>query len=242
MYKTVVLTCLMIALFLPGTAQVMPLPSMEDIRADIKKAYTDTARANLMLNLALSYVYRPGENKSDLDSAVIWAKQVENINRKVQDKRIEAKTFFVYSNILREGGNTTAGREYIERSLAVYRTIDAPSDMGEAWIEESSYYSGDNNEGIKKRRVSFLQALALFKRSGNKLRQADALKNIGDFDKVLDEDRRLAMKECKEALAIYLSIGYTRLYGVYIILADLCHKEGDFPNMARYSEMAVRYG
>jgi len=24
--------------------------------------------------------------------------------------------------------------------------------MGEAWLEESSYYSGDNDEGIKKRK------------------------------------------------------------------------------------------
>jgi len=50
------------------------------------------------------------------------------------------------------------------------------------------------------------------------------------------------MKELKEALAIYLSIGYQRLYGVYITLAELCYDEGDYPNMARYCEMAVKYG
>jgi two-component system, sensor histidine kinase PdtaS len=240
MYKAVVLVCLMTALLLPGLAQVMPLPSMEQIRADMKNAHTDTGRANLMLNLALSYVYRPGEYKSDLDSAMLWAKQAENINRAVQDKRIEAKSYFVYSNILREGGNTAAAHKYIEQSLAIYRTIDAPSDMAEAWIEESNYYSFDDKEGIKKKRESFLRAVPLFERAGNKLREADALKNIGDFDKVLDEDRRLAMKEEKEALAIYLSIDYPRLYGVYIILVDLCHEEGDYLNMVRYCELAVK--
>ena len=142
----------MTALLLPGMAQVMPLPSMEEIRADMKKAHTDTGRANLMLNLALSYVYKPGEDSSDLDSAMLWTKQAENINREVRDKRIGAKSCFVYSNILREKGNATAGRKYIEQSLAIYKTIDAPSDMGEAWIEASSYYSGDDNEGIKKRK------------------------------------------------------------------------------------------
>jgi two-component sensor histidine kinase len=242
MYKAVVLVCLMTALLLPGLAQIMPLPSMEQIRTDIKKAQTDTGRANLTLNLALSYVYRPGEYKSDLDSAMLWAKQAENTNRAAMDKRIEAKSYFVYSNILREAANTTAGHEYIERALALYRTIDAPSEMGEALIEESNYYSGDNNEAIKKRRVSYLQAMELFKQAGNKLREADALKNIGDFDNVLNEDRHLAMKELKEALAIYLSIGYQRLYGVYVTLADLCHLEGDYPNMVRYSELAVKYG
>ena len=243
MYKAVVVVvCFMTALSLPARAQVMPLPSMEEIRADLKKTHPDTGRADLLLNLALSYVFRPGEYKSDLDSAMLWAKQAENLNRTLQDKRIEAKTFFVYSNILREGGNTTAGHEYIERSLAAYKTIDAPYDMGEAWIEEANYYSGDYNEVIKKKRVNFVQAFALFKRSGNKLREADALKNIGDIDNVLGEDLRLSMKEVKEALAIYTSIGYPRLYGVYIILSNLCQAEGDYPNMVTYSELAVKYG
>jgi two-component sensor histidine kinase/tetratricopeptide (TPR) repeat protein len=239
MYKTVVLVCFMTALLLPGRAQVIPLPSMEDIRADMKKAHTDTGNADLMLNLALSYVYRPGENKSDLDSAMLWVKQAQTINRAVQDQRIEAKTYFVYSNILREGGDTTAAHKYIEQSLAIYRAIDAPSDMAEAWMEESCYYSFDK-EGTKKMRENFLRAVPLFERAGNKLREADALKNIGDFDKVLDEDRRLAMKEEKDALAIYLSIGYPKLFGVYIILVDLCHEEGDYPNMVRYCELAVK--
>src|ERR1700722_2392267 len=102
MYKTIVVVCLMTALSLSGIAQPMPLPPMEEIRADMKKSHTDTGRADAMLNLALSYVFRPGEYKSDLDSARICTKQAEEINRQKQDKRIEAKTFFVYSNILRE--------------------------------------------------------------------------------------------------------------------------------------------
>ncbi len=188
MYKTIVVVCLMTALMLPGRtiAQVMPLPAMEEIRADLQKAHTDTGQANAMLNLALSYVFRPGEYKSDLDSAVLWVKRAEDLNRSVQDKRIEAKAFFVYSNILREGGNTTAGHEYIERSLAVYKTIDAPTDMGEAWIEEANYYSGDYNEVIKKKRVNFVK---WFGHSSNDRATnsagSDALKNIGDIDNVL---------------------------------------------------------
>jgi two-component sensor histidine kinase len=242
MYKTIVLICLITALSFPGMAQPMPLPPMKEIRADIKKVSTDTGRADRMLNLALSYVFKPGEYKSDLDSAMLWVNQAENINRRLQDKRTEAKTYFVYSNIFREGGNPAAGHAYIERSLAIYTTIDAPSDKAEALIEACNYYSGDDDGMIKKKRLRFVEALALFKRAGNKLREADCLKNIGDFDNVLDEDRRLSMKELKEALAIYTSIGYERLYGVYITLANLCQEEGDFPNLLRYCELAIKYG
>jgi len=242
MYKIVVVTILLTALSLHGMAQVMPLPSIEDIRFDIRNAQTDTQRANGMLDLALSYVFRPGEYKNDLDSATLWTKQAEYINRRLQNKRIEAKSYFVYSNILREGGDAPKGREYIERSIALYKTIDAPADRGEALIEECNYYTGDDDAMIEKKRAKYAEALSLFTRAGSKLREADALKNIGDFDNVLDKDRRLSMKELKEALAIYKSQGYEQLYGVYITLANLCNEEGDFPNLLRYCELAVRYG
>jgi two-component system, sensor histidine kinase PdtaS len=239
MYKTLVVTCVIAVLSLPGRTQPMPLPPTEEIRAAIKKARTDTGRADGMLNLALSYVFKPGEYKSDLDSAMLWAKQAEHLNRQPRDKRIQAKTWFTWANILRESGDLAPAHEYIEKSLTLYRTINAPSDMGEALLEEANYYPGDSNAVIKKRRSYYQQASSLFERAGNKLRQADALKNIGDFDKVLDEDRRLAMREEKEALAIYSSIGYPLLYGVYIILVDLCHEEGDYSNMVRYCRLAV---
>ena len=242
MRKTLLLAYCMTALMTPCMAQVMRLPPMEDIRADLRNTYTDTGRADRMLNLALSYVFKPGEFKNDLDSARLWTKQAENINARQNDKRIEAKTFFVYSNIQRESGNATAGHEAIERALALYKTIDAPSDLAEALIEETNYFPGDDDAMYEKKKVNYGEALNLFKRAGNRIREADALKNIGDFDNALDKDPRLSMKELKEALAIYTSLGYEQLYGVYITLANLCNQEGDYPNLLRYCELAVKYG
>ena len=242
MRKILLLVYCMSALILPSTAQVMRLPPMVDIRADLRKTHTDSGRADLMLNLALSYVFKPGEYKSDLDSARLWTKQAENINARLHDKRIEAKTFFVCSNIWREGANAAAGHEAIDRSLTLYKTIDAPSDMAEALIEETNYFPGDDDAMFEKKKVNYEAALRLFKRAGNRIREADALKNLGDFDNVLDKDRRLSMKELKEALAIYTSLGYQELYGVYITLANLCNEEGDYPNLLRYCELAVKYG
>lgn len=242
MCKIISLISIMTALMLPGMAQVMRLPPLDEIRANLRKTHTDTGRADGMLNIALSYVFRPGEDKSDLDSAMLWAKEVERINVRLQDKRIAAKTYFVYSNIHRESGNPAAGHAAIERSLALYRTIDAPSDMGEALMEETNYFSGDDDAMVEKKKVSYGEALNLFRRAGNRLREADALKNLGDFDNVLGKDLRLSMKELKEALAIYTSIGFDQLYGVYITLANLCNEEGDYPNLLRYCELAVKYG
>src|SRR6202000_896565 len=108
--------------------------------------------------------------KSDLDSATLWVEQAENIDRVIRAKRIEAKTYCVYADIHREDGNREAGEKFIERSLAIYRKINVPSDMGEALLEASNYYPGNDDETIKKKRVTYVEALAQFKAAGNKLR------------------------------------------------------------------------
>jgi len=88
-------------------AQVKLQP-MEELRDALTKTTTDSVKANLLLDLALSYVYRPGEYANDLDSSILLISEAEKINEQLHDKKIEARAYFVYSNALREKGNPQA--------------------------------------------------------------------------------------------------------------------------------------
>src|SRR5258705_2550351 len=138
--------CLLLIMFMGtalvrGMAQIYQRP-VQEIIDDLKKVHTDSAHARLLLDLALYYVYKPGEYNSDLDTAILLVKQVESINQQLQDKKTAAKAYFVYSVALREGGKAEAGKQYIEKSLELYKTIADPADMAEAWFELSNYYHG----------------------------------------------------------------------------------------------------
>ena len=151
MTRGLVIIILMAIVLPPCVAQQMQLKPIDEIRTDLKKSSTDTGKANQLINLALSYVYKPGEIANDLDTALLLIKQAEGINKDLHNKKIEAKTYFAYSNALREQGNTTQGREYIEKSLALHKSISEPADMGESYLELANYYPSDKVEGIKKR-------------------------------------------------------------------------------------------
>src|SRR6478609_9856446 len=109
---------------------------MKDIITDLKKSSNNTDKANLLLELALAYVHKPGEEKSDLNTALLFAKQAENINNKILlDKGVEAKTYFVYSNAFRERGDTAIGHQYINKAVSLYKTLSLPTDLGNAYQE-----------------------------------------------------------------------------------------------------------
>jgi len=57
----------------------------------------------------------------------------------------------------------------------------------EGVLEKSSYYSGDNDEGLKKKKKASNSFAPIRKITTTPSGQT-ALKNIGDFDNVLDED------------------------------------------------------
>lgn len=193
-----------------------------------------------ILDKALAYVYKPGEYAADLDSALLLVRQAETTNSTtLKDRHIEAKACFVYSNALREKGDKKTGRKYIERSLALYTTLSFPSELGDAWLEASSYYSSDTKKDIVKKKECFEKALPLFIATGDKAKQAGVLKELGDFYQILNDPVQ-AMTCLKKSLALYQSIGYRRLNGVYDLMGVISTVTGDYPNAVKYGLLAVK--
>ena len=212
------------------------IPAIND---ELKKVSTDSAKARLLLDLALHYVWKPGEYNSDLDTAILLVKQVESINQQLQDKKTAAKCYFAYSNALREGGKTEDGKQYIEKSLDIYKTIADPADMAEAWFELSNYYNVGTHVWLAPKRECLEKALPLFRETGNKQRQADVLKILGDLSQWYGHPVE-GMKELREALAIYLSIGYKNLQGIYDLLGTISSDMGDYAGGVKYGLLALK--
>jgi two-component sensor histidine kinase len=240
MARGLIIVTLLATALLPCRAQQKQFKPIDEVRTALNKSTTDTGKANQLLDLALCYVYKAGELANDLDSAVLLVRQAEGINAHLHDKKIEAKCYFVFSNALRERGKTETSKQYIEKSLEVYKTISDPSNMAEAWAERAIYYNiYDSLEEIKQKRNCLQEALILFKAADNKERQADMLKDLGDLDEIFG-DATQAMKELNEALNIYVSIGHKKLQGVYDLMGFVCGKKGDLPDAVKYGLLAVK--
>jgi len=246
MSRRLILQILFLASFLVTEAQAISPEQLSrrlnELPRKLKETMVDSSRAKLLLELALSYVYKPGEYSSDLDSAILLASEAEKINEQLHNKKTEAMAYFVYAAALREKGNPAAGKAYIESSLKIYKSIFDPENMAEALVEKSRYYSiYDSTAEIKEMRKCLEEALALFRITGNKERQAGVLKDLGDLDQILGNAEQ-AMKELNEALNIYKSFGHKSLQGIYDLIGYICGKKGDSHDAVRFGLMAVKTG
>lgn len=235
LYLYVLLT---VTLLSPCAAQLKPMLSMDDARHALMQSPADGKKAELLTELALDYVLKQGEFATDLDSALLLLKQATRLNENVQDKHLAARIDFVYANALRESGKTAAGKAYIEKALALYDTVHDPEATGMAWFEMANYYS-DKVEEIGRKRDCFEKAMISFRAAGDKENEAFALKNMGDCSLVLDNDT-LAARQLLEALAIYRSIGYQDLQGVYDLLGIVSSWMGDYSDAVKYGLEALR--
>ncbi|HTE09565.1 MAG TPA: sensor histidine kinase [Chitinophagaceae bacterium] len=240
MARRLIIIILMATLLAPCIAQESNDKTIPQLLSELKKNHTDAEKAKLLLDLALGYVHKPGEYTNDLETAISFCKEIEKMNQQLKDKKIEARLYFVYSNALREGKKNEAGKAYIEKSLTLYKTMSEPEEMGEALLELSYYYNIYNsNEDIEKKKECFEQALPLFKVAGNKEQQAGVLTTLADLDQILTNYVK-AMMELHEALAIYQSIGYKKLQGVYDLLGVVSSDMGDYPDAVKYGLLALK--
>ncbi|MEP7108328.1 MAG: sensor histidine kinase [Ferruginibacter sp.] len=214
--------------------------SVSIITAALKKEADNTTKANLLLELALAYIHKPGEEKTDLDTALFLISQAENINSKIlHDKSIEANTYFAYSNAYRERGDTKIGQVNINKAINIYEALSLPEKLGDAYMEATSYYQSPSRKDNIIILNYYDKALSKFKLSGNKEKEAFVLKNLADYNIILRNYGR-ALVQLNESLNIYKSIQYRKLHGVYDLLNLVNVNLGDYPTAVQNGLLAEK--
>lgn len=106
-------------------------------------------------------------------------------------------------------------------------------------MEAANYYPTDSKKGISLKKEAFEKALSLFISTGEKKKQADVLKNLGDFSQILNQPVD-AMTYLNRSLSIYQSIGFKEVQGVYDLMGIVSTVMGDYPNAVKYGLLAVK--
>ncbi|MEO8770811.1 MAG: sensor histidine kinase [Ferruginibacter sp.] len=225
--------------FTYSCAQNSSAALISEAKNKLQKAKSDTGRADLLCKLALLYVYKPGENKTDLDSAILLLKQAEALNNHPVDSAIQARIYFAYANTYREAGSKDVARQYIDKAITSYEKLPASCEAGEAYMELSNYNSQESTEGFNKTREYYNIAALKFEACGNKERQAYALKYLGDVNQIL-RNYGEAMGNLQQSLVVYQSINYKDLQGVYDLLGIVSTCMGDRANAIKYGLLAVK--
>ncbi|XZF15605.1 histidine kinase dimerization/phosphoacceptor domain -containing protein [Chitinophagaceae bacterium MMS25-I14] len=232
--------CLFVCCGLFATAASYDQPSAAFLKRRIFLTPPDSTRAGLFLQLAIDYILRPGAEIPCMDSALFFIKQAEMLNGSLKNKAITAQATFAYACLYRVKGDTAAGHRAILRSLELLNAIPGhANEKGEAYVEAINYLQIGNPDDLRYKLQLYELAAAQFELSGNKRRQADVLKEIGDFSQFIS-DYGTALISLKKALVLYQSVHYKPLQGVYDLLGTVSAALGSYPDAVKYGLQAVK--
>lgn len=213
--------------------------SIDELNALLKKSQADTTRIKLLLEAGLIYVLRPGSLDKDMDSALFFTNTAMALSQSLQEPVWEAGSYTVYSKLYREKGEVKKGREYIQKAIPVFEKYGRKSLLADAYIELGNYYNAFSNSEVTDKIRYFKKAEELYAQTGEKLKQAFTLKDIGDFYQLWEKDS-LSLEALHKSLAIYQSVNHKEVQGVYDLIGYVLYHMGDYRQALKYSQLAVR--
>jgi two-component sensor histidine kinase len=239
MQKQLLLFILLILLLRQSGAQELTEKEAHQITGRLATLPDDTVKVRLLVQLGYYYTMKPGELKADLDSSLLLIRKAEILSHKLGDRYGQNECLLRLAILLREKNEREQGKALTDSSIRLGKKWNQPYLLGEAYMERAQYYDPMVREEIPEILNCYQQALTAFRLAGNIERQGFCLKNMANLHSIQGEMLK-CFTEAREALALYQSIGYTKMQGVYDMLSIYYTSITDWPSAIRYRLMSVQ--
>ena len=199
----------------------------------------DTARIDLLLQLATRQIKKPGEFKADLDSAADFIARARTLNEQDNDQRCAGLIALTSSWLHEESGQRDQAKKDAEDAIRIFTaTGHNYSDLGESWFQHSHFYPEDVDKN-RKVESDVSKAADYFHRDGNVEKEAYARQFLGD---VLNDDFKYpeAHKVLVQSLLLYSQVPGADLEGLYDLLGYNSALRGDFTQAIKYGLLATK--
>lgn len=228
-----IIMCLIYAM--PVFAQDEYAKAIPGLLKQLNKTKADTARVGLLLKLGHYYVFKQGEQVSDLDTAVILARQAADLSTRLQYMRGAGLSYLTISQAWREKKDTAASRPYADKAIALLMRFGTKTQQADAWKERAMYHDHFRAEERVQKIYYQERAVELYKEAGDSLNYAKELVLLSE---ITDSDDDLSMS--LEALRVFKHIGYKDLQGIYYLIGSQYSMRHNHTGAVRYCEMAVK--
>jgi len=201
---------------LGATAQSKENPDV--LKSKIAKAESDSKKVELLLALSEYYLTKPGEFKADLDSAYNLNFEAKKLSKSLGYKLGIGEAILLDAKILREKGNSEAALKKTKEALS-YSIKNNFGILKADSYRELCAYKGYEKEDFEEKIKYLGIAIPLYKKNKSFKKEADALKDLGDYYGSIEENQK-ALEVLENAVSVYKKIGIKELQGVYVLLSD----------------------
>jgi two-component sensor histidine kinase len=222
----------------------------DSLLRSLPKANADKAHINALLELALFEIHKPGELKTDLDSATAFINQAKQINNKIRSVEAYGYITLIEAHLEREKGQQKEAKASVEKAIHILNNGTDKLQLGKAYMELSDYYDYQDPDQLPQKIQFVEQAVNNFRLSGNVERTAYSLRMLGEYYSEEADSRKAdndyytilatALEKLKLSLALYKSIHYADLQGIYVMLGEVYYSQTDYGQSLNYELMALK--
>ena len=209
----------------------------DGLRAVLQKSTSPRMRVELLHLLTKHYLYRPGEQHTDLDSAISYATEALLVGIRRKNASWQMESLIELGFIHLEKGDQGRGQAYLQEAAPLIEGIEDLEERAGVWYRVADRY-GRSNAEMPAKLEAYGRSLALYRQSGNKEKEASTLKTIADMHQHQGKYAQ-AMGELLEVLRIYKSIGFRYLHYTYDLLAHVYWVTGNHAHALPYALAAV---
>lgn len=205
------------------------------IRA-IPQSRADTNRIIMQLKLATFYIYKPGEDKADMDSASIQLVSVLALSNQLHYKKGQIMTLMTWGILFKENGEHARGVRITQKAIALSIAGNETLLSGIAWFYLGETYT-QSKEGLVNKIRCYRQAMAFFEKAGDKESQVDMLGRIADVH-YIQGNYTQSLREFVDVLALFRSIRGP-LHLTYNMLTEVNNCLGNYQESIKYGHAAI---
>jgi two-component sensor histidine kinase len=185
-----------------------------------------------LLDLGYTYFYRHTPDFQNLEKASGYAMLAERLSRSINYKKGIAESYLLLAMVKQEDNDYKQGRMYATKAVDAFKPLNEPDLLGEAWV--MLWSTNTLLEAGYQTRVELLnRAAKAFNLSGNKIREADCLKELGDINQI-EGDYANAIIVLNKSLALYQDAGFKGLQYIYDLLGRVYMLIGSFDKGVAY--------
>ncbi|RFZ85122.1 hypothetical protein DYU05_05845 [Mucilaginibacter terrenus] len=231
---------LFLIVFLTIQSKIGVSQDKETLLLKLKSDTRDTARINNLLKLSKHMLTFSGVQKSQIDSAFIFINQAIQLNRNYKNWHIQGQADLQLSLYYNLKGEKEKAAAKSNAALLLFTQKNDLRNQAESYIAIGQCYENEGAEGLKKIGY-YRKACDLFQKTGQIERTASTLIDIADLLTFQGANNTLEeIQNLKQAIALYSTINYKKLYGVYDLLGSALRLYGDLVNALRYELLAIK--
>jgi two-component sensor histidine kinase len=204
----------------------------------ISQSDADTGKVKLLLALSRQILFKSGATHKDIDSAYRYMKDAQTLSLQLKDLRSQGSTYLMAALIFNKKGDAKQGLAVSQKALALFNKIGDTRNIAESYAIIGQHYGNEGQE-LQQKMNYYKKAIALFHRCGAREREATLLVDLGDFEQMINKSDE-SIAHLLQALAIYKSIGYKSLEGVYNLLGSDYSFLGDHVNGIKYQLLSLK--